>query len=63
MMGDNRDNSEDSRYQLEVGFIPEDHLIGRAELILLSYDTSYPFWKFWLWPQALRGDRWFKEIH
>ena len=32
MLGDNRDNSMDSRFQ-QVGFIPEDHLIGRVELI------------------------------
>jgi signal peptidase I len=73
LMGDNRDNSEDSRFAfapgflmpsdvLGVGFVPADHLIGRADLILLSYDTSYPIWKFWKWPEAFRHDRWFKAI-
>lgn len=63
MMGDNRDNSEDSRYQNEVGFIPAENLVGRADLILLSYDTSKPFWKFWQWPSSFRSDRWLKAIH
>jgi len=63
MMGDNRDNSEDSRYQEEVGFIPVENLIGRADMILLSYDTSKSFFKFWEWPQNFRGDRWLKSIN
>lgn len=72
MMGDNRDNSEDSRYafapgfltptHLGVGFVPVENLVGRAELNLLSFDTSRPFWKIWEWPQAFRNDRWIKEI-
>ena len=54
MMGDNRDNSEDSRYPNGgVGFVPEENLVGRAEVILLSLDTS----KF-----GLRMDRGFKKI-
>ena len=36
MLGDNRDNSADSRY---IGFVPRDHLIGRAERVLVSADT------------------------
>lgn len=68
MMGDNRDNSEDSRYSTELGFpqgpgfVPLENIVGRADLILLSYDTSHPFWKFWQWPNAFRGDRWVKSI-
>ena len=62
MMGDNRDNSQDSRYQKEVGFVPAENIIGRAEMILLSYDTSMPFWKVWEWPEAFRAGRWFKSI-
>ncbi len=37
MMGDNRDNSLDSRYW---GFVPEDHIVGRPELVLISFDKD-----------------------
>jgi signal peptidase I len=37
MMGDNRDNSTDSRYIHEVGYVPEENLVGRAELIAFSF--------------------------
>jgi len=53
-MGDNRDNSVDSR--LSLGFVPFENLIGRAEVIAFSADGA--FWKFWNW----RGDRFFKSI-
>lgn len=36
MMGDNRDNSTDSRYLHEVGYVPEENLVGKAELIAFS---------------------------
>jgi|AACY02.8.fsa_nt_gi signal peptidase I, bacterial type len=62
MMGDNRDNSTDSRFTDQIGFIPEDHLIGRAELIFFSYDVSVPWWQVWRWPEALRGNRFFTSI-
>ncbi len=37
MMGDNRDNSLDSRYW---GFVPEDHIVGRPEMVLVSFDKD-----------------------
>lgn len=54
-MGDNRDNSVDSRFA-DVGFVPFENLIGRAEVIALSSDG--PFWQIWNW----RLDRFFKSI-
>lgn len=62
MMGDNRDNSQDSRYQAEVGYVPLENIVGRAELILLSFNTGVPLWKIWQWPSAFREGRWFKTI-
>jgi signal peptidase I len=57
-MGDNRDNSVDSRYRdgNGVGFVPFENLIGRAEVVALSADG--PFWQIWNW----RGGRFFKSI-
>ena len=42
MMGDNRDNSKDSRFE-DVSFIPEDNLVGRASFIAVSFDTKIDF--------------------
>ncbi len=69
MMGDNRDHSEDSRFSealmgdhMAPGLVPVENIIGRADLILLSYDTDVPFWHIWEWPHAFRNDRWLKSI-
>jgi hypothetical protein len=37
-------------------------MVGRAEIILLSFNTDVPFWKFWQWPHAFREGRWLKVI-
>lgn len=44
-MGDNRDNSQDSRVLHAVGFVPEENLVGHAEIKFFSRDT--PFWQIW----------------
>lgn len=62
MMGDNRDNSEDSRFKNGVGFVPEENLVGRAEIIFLSLKGGVPIWKIWEWPKAFRNDRWFTSL-
>ena len=47
MMGDNRDNSSDSRFLNDLGFVPFDHLIGRVEFIFYSHDLSDGYdWRF-----------------
>ncbi len=63
MMGDNRDNSTDSRFMNDVGFVPEENLIGRAELILFSVGDNAHFWEIWKWPFAIRGDRFFTALN
>jgi signal peptidase I len=60
MMGDNRDSSRDSRFLSEVGFVPEENLIGRAEFIFFSVDGEAL--EFWRWPQTLRLGRFFQAI-
>lgn len=62
MMGDSRDNSEDSRFLNSVGYVPEENLVGRAEIVLLSTEQTLAPWKFWLWPGNLRGSRLFMKI-
>jgi len=63
MMGDNRDNSTDSRFLQYVGFVPEENLVGRAEIIFFSEDEAEaPAWAFWLWPWTLRFDRFFNPL-
>jgi signal peptidase I len=60
MMGDNRDDSSDSRFSLEekgVGLLPGDHVIGRALIAFYSTDGSAHWAKPWTWFPAARWDR------
>lgn len=61
-MGDNRDSSQDSRSK-NVGFIPKENLVGRAEFIFFSNNGSARFWEIWNWPSAVRFDRLFQPIN
>lgn len=61
MMGDNRDNSLDSRVASQVGFVPEENLVGPARVIFFSLEDTR-FWEFWKWPTAIRFDRLFDRI-
>lgn len=60
MMGDNRDNSRDSRDTDLVGFVPYENLVGRAEMFFFSVDG--PAFEFWKWPWTVRFDRIFDTI-
>ena len=53
MMGDNRHNSADSRFW---GFVPEDHIVGKASFVWLSLDASKRF------PANIRWERIFKKV-
>jgi len=59
-MGDNRDNSLDSRF--DVGFVPAENLIGRASIIFFSLGNDTSFREFWKWPANMRWDRLFKAV-
>ena len=61
-MGDNRDNSLDSRVQSAVGYVPADNLVGRAEILFFSTDGTAAWYEFWKWPLATRFGRLFNPI-
>jgi signal peptidase I len=63
MMGDNRDNSEDSRFlNGPVGYVPIENIVGPADLIFFSIDIQQPFWEFWWWPFEIRWGRLFHGV-
>lgn len=66
-MGDNRDNSLDSRVPNRpgfngVGFVPLDNLVGRAEVMFFSTDGTAAWWEIWGWIQATRFGRLFQSV-
>jgi signal peptidase I len=78
MMGDNRDNSTDSRVPPSsngVGYVPFENLVGKATIIFFSFDEDQKhvptqiepvatnhIWEFWKWPDKVRWDRLFKVL-
>lgn len=61
LMGDNRDNSEDSRFEAQpgqgIGMVPMDNLVGRATVMMFSTDGDAEWLKPWTWFTAARWDR------
>jgi signal peptidase I len=65
VMGDNRDNSADSRFAVRdggVGMLPVENLIGRAETLVASWDMGVKSQPIWAWPSGLRLSRFFTAI-
>jgi signal peptidase I len=66
VMGDNRDNSADSRVPVRdggVGMLPVDDLVGRVRGIVGSWDLGMRSQPIWTWPQGLRLSRFFSAVH
>jgi signal peptidase I len=57
MMGDNRDNSTDSRVLAQVGYVPHENLVGRAQIIFFSIREGRYAWEIWTWPSSVRWER------
>ncbi len=62
MMGDNRDNSQDSRFLDVVGYVPIENFVGRADVIFFSISPDASLIEVWRWPFAIRWSRFFNLI-
>lgn len=66
VMGDNRDNSADSRVPVReggVGLLPMDNLVGRADAVVASWDLGMRSQPVWTWLSGFRGARFFTAVH
>jgi signal peptidase I len=63
-MGDNRDNSLDSRWPKEigVGFVPAENVVGKAQIILLSWSDGASLFKPWTWFTKAQPKRFFHRL-
>jgi signal peptidase I len=64
MMGDSRDNSVDSRYPPDfgVGFVPAENLVGKAEMIVFSWNPEASLFQPWTWFTEVRPSRFFTPL-
>jgi signal peptidase I len=62
MMGDNRDNSTDSRVLSQVGYVPFENIVGRAQIIFFSILEGEHAWMVWRWPWSVRWNRLFTIV-
>ena len=62
MMGDNRDNSLDSRVLAGVGYVPKQNLVGEAQVLFFSTNGDAALWEVWNWPFAIRWNRLFDTV-
>lgn len=64
MLGDNRDNSLDSRWpqELGVGYVPAQNLVGKARFIMLSWKGGASIFKPWTWVMRFDASRAFHRL-
>ncbi|GBR50053.1 signal peptidase I [Neokomagataea thailandica NBRC 106555] len=66
-MGDDRDDSADSRFQGDgpddLGFVPMQNLVGRTPIVAFSIDLKHPWWQVWYWPVEIRWGRILHLLH
>jgi signal peptidase I len=62
VMGDNRDNSQDSRVADLVGFVPLENIVGKADFIFFSTNGYANLAQFWRWPATIRYERLLKGL-
>ncbi len=62
-LGDNRDCSKDSRFLSEVGYVHQDNLVGKAQILFFSSNPRIgSIFKIWKWNSIMRFKRFFKKI-
>jgi signal peptidase I len=62
MMGDNRDDSDDSRDQFNVGYVPFENLVGKAGIIYFSVEENATLWRPWDWLGMVRWGRLLQHV-
>ena len=63
MMGDDRDNSADSRVPSVVGYVPFDNLVGPAQFVVVSFDNTTSLLQPWTLFTGFRGSRFLKSVN